>query len=207
MEVDDWKVVTRGARGNKDMRPIKTQKAKQQAQMHTNRFEMLAEDIGWIGVPEATDVDAVCGKEEGWERLPIKVDSGAVETVMPASMARHIPTTETSRSRNGAGFRAANGSHIKHHGQKTLKGYGDEFQTLNIIAQVADVKTALASVYRMVQVGNMVHFERGNCYIQHLETGTVTPMLEKKGGFEIGLWVESGPICLAGNQCFTRQDD
>ena len=219
LELDNWTVVTKK---HKDMRPISVQKGKKDKRkqkeeewqraiekekmekQHSNRFAALSEDeISWIGAPETTDVDAVSGKEGTWERLPIKVDSGAVETVMPASMARHIPTRETNRSKNGSGFRAANGSHIQHYGQKALKGYGDEFQSLNIIAQVADVKTALASVYRMVQAGNMVHFEKDNCYIQHLETGTVTPMLEKNGGFEIGLWVESG---LSAEQGFARQD-
>ena len=75
-----------------------------------------------------------------------------------------------------------------------------------MIAQVADIKTALASVYRMVQAGNVVHFEKGNCYIQHMDTGAVTPMLEKSGGYEIGLWVESGAMGLSGEQGFAGQD-
>ena len=151
-------------------------------------------------------MDAISGKEGCWERLPIKVDSGAVETVMPPSMAKHIPTTETARSLEGNGFRAANGSHIKHYGQKSLRGYGDEYQSLNLVGQVADVKTALASVYRMVEAGNMVHFEKGNCYIQHLESGALTPMLEKNGGYEIGLWVETPTQGLSVEQGFVGQD-
>ena len=79
---------------------------------------------------------------------------------------------------------------------------GDEFQTLNLIAQVADVKTALASVFRMVEAGNAVHFEKGNCFIQHLATGAVTPMLERSGGYEIGLWVPTG---TPPDQGFQRQ--
>ena len=125
---------------------------------------------------------------------------------MPKDMAAHIPTIPTERSKAGGGFRAANGTHIKHYGQKALRGYGDEFQSLNMVAQVADVKTALASVYRMVQAGNVVHFEKGNCYIQHLDTGTVTPMLEKNGGYEIGLWVESKGTGSSGDRGFARQD-
>ena len=111
MELDEWKVVTRNARGPKDMRPIKRMSKPQgKVQKLINKFEALAEqDISWIGLPEGADVDAVSGKEGRWERLPIKVDSGAVETVMPVTMAYHIPTVETARSRNGSGFKAANG--------------------------------------------------------------------------------------------------
>ena len=153
-------------------------------------------------MPEATDVDAVSARQGSWERLPIKIDSGAVETVMPKDMAEQFPIEQTQRSRTGGGFRAANGTHIQHHGQRKLQGYGDEFQTLNLIAQVADVKTALASVFRMVEAGNAVHFEKGNCFIQHLATGAVTPMLERSGGYEIGLWVPTG---TPPDQGFQRQ--
>ena len=71
---------------------------------------------------------------------------------------------------------------------------------------MADEETALASVYRMVQAGNMVHVEKGNCYIQRVESGAVTPLLEKNGGFEIGLWVETPMHGLSEEQGFARQD-
>ena len=120
-------------------------------------------------------------------------------------MAAHIPTVETQKSRDGGGFRAANGTHIKHFGQKALRGYGDEYQSIGMVAQVAEVETALASVYRMVEAGNIVHFELGKCFIQHLETGAITPMAEKNGGFEIGLWMQSPVDRGAGQPGFGRQ--
>ena len=70
---------------------------------------------------------------------------------------------------------------------------------------MADVKTALASVYRMVHAGNRGHFEQGNCYIQHVATGAVTPMLETSGGYEIGLWVESQSGGQPADQGFQGQ--
>ena len=58
-------------------------------------------------------------------------------------------------------------------------------------AQVADVKTALGSVSQMLRAGNRVHFETGGCYVEHISTGKVTPVIEKDGMFEIGVWVPS----------------
>ena len=63
---------------------------------------------------------------------------------------------------------------------------------MNLKAQVADVKSALGSVSQMVRAGNRVHFEAGNCYVEHIATGKVTPMVERSGMFEIGIWVPGG---------------
>ena len=76
--------------------------------------------------------------------------TGAVETVMPENMAQRIPTEQTYRSRHGGGFRAANGTHIKHYGQKNIVGYGDQFQGVKLKAQVAEVRSALGSVSQTV---------------------------------------------------------
>ena len=57
------------------------------------------------------------------------------------------------------------------------------------MAHVADVGTALGSVYKMVQNGNVVHCEQGKRYIKHIPSRRVTPMREREGAFEIGIWV------------------
>ena len=135
------------------------------------------------------DVNAVGAPEGQWERIPMKVDSGAVATVMPPSVAKHFQVTETKLSKNGPGFRAANGTPIKHYGQKTINGFGDQFQALGLVAQVADVNSTLGSVNQMLKAGQCVHFQTGNCYIQDLRTGKKTVMEEKNGTFEVGIWV------------------
>ena len=60
-------------------------------------------------------------------------------------------------------------------------------------AQVADVKTALGSVYQMIQAGNSVHLEAGNCYISNQRKGRRTLIQEKNRTFEISVWVPRGP--------------
>ena len=119
----------------------------------------------------------------------IKVDSGAIHTVMPPGVAKFFPIKETEASKSGRGFRAANGTHIANHGERAIKGLGDHWQSLNLKAQVADVKTTLGSVYQMLRAGNKVHFEKDNCYIENNHTGMRTPIQEVAGTFEIGVWV------------------
>ena len=75
---------------------------------------------------------------------------------------------------------------------------------VSLVAQVADVSTPLGSVYKMVQNDNIVHFERGNSYIQHKATGKKTPMKEVRGAYEIGIWVPDTAAQSEGD--FTGQD-
>ena len=49
------------------------------------------------------DISAVVQVEGEWERIPIKIDSGAVDTVMPPSVANHFNLVETDLSKNGPG--------------------------------------------------------------------------------------------------------
>ena len=134
-------------------------------------------------------VHAVSIESGGWERIPVKIDSGAIDTVMPPTVAKYFKIQETPLSKNGPGFRAANGSPIKHLGQRVLKGWGDEFQSLSLTAQVAEVSTTLGSINQMLKAGNRVHFEAGNSYIEHVRTGKRTRIEEKNGTFEVGVWV------------------
>ena len=139
---------------------------------------------------DISSVSTISGK---WERIPIKIDSGAVDTVMPPHVANHFALVETDLSKSGPGFKAANGSLIKHFGQRAIRGIGDQYQRLHLTAQIADVKNTLGSVYQMVRAGNTVHFESGNCYVQHNQSGQRTPIEEKNGMFEIGIWVPRSP--------------
>ena len=119
----------------------------------------------------------------------MKIDSGAIDNVMTPHVANHFGLTETELSKSGPGSNAANGSPIKHYGQRIIEGVGDQFQLLHLTAQIADVKNTLGSVNQMLRAGNCVHFESGNCYIQHMESGQRTPIEEKNGTLEVGIWV------------------
>ena len=149
----------------------------------------LIEEISRATDNSQSEIGAVSSFEGEWERIPIKIDSGAIDTVMPPSVGKHFAVKQTNLSINGPGFRAANGSAIAHHGQREIKGVDDQYGPIGLIAQVADVKSTLGSVNQMLKAGNRVHFESGNCYIESVRTGKRIPIAEKNGTFELGVWV------------------
>ena len=131
----------------------------------------------------------VANTEQDWERITLKIDSGAVDTVMPPTVGKHFPLEETERSRKGEGYLAANNSVIPHYGMRKLRGQSDTYKPMSMIAQVAGVKSALVSVNRILEAGNRVHFESGNCYVEHVKSGRRTKVIERNGAFEVGFWV------------------
>ena len=144
----------------------------------------------------------------------MKIDSGAVDTVMPPSMAKYFPLEETERSKRGEGYLAANNSVIPHYGMRKLRGQSDAYRPMTMIAQVAGVKSALVSVHRLLEAGNRVHFERGNCYVEHVKSRARTDIAEKDGTFEVGFWVpkaqenqnDRGTMKTEYKGSFARQD-
>ena len=144
----------------------------------------------------------------------MKIDSGAVDTVMPPKVARYFPLEETERSRAGAGYLAANNSVIKHYGMRRLTGQSDVYRPMSMVAQVADVKSTLVSVHRLLEAGNRVHFEPGDCYVEHIRSGVRTDIIERNGAFEVGFWVpraQGNPggepaVKTVGKPSFARPD-
>ena len=233
-EVNPWTVAVTKARSRFDMRPQKTLRTHNKYGALSDNLEdqewptpenvpvtpgpkwikkrgssAANQTIASVEKNSTQNIGAVSKVDRGWERVSVKVDSGAVDTVMPLRVATHIEVRETEASRSGPGFKAANGTTIKHHGVRKLHGVNDNFQTIGMTAQVADVNTTLASVNKMLQAGNRVHFETGNCYIEHVRTGKRTTINERNGAFEIGIGVPEEPKTTHSKENptgFRRQD-
>ena len=69
------------------------------------------------------------------EALRITVDSGAVDTVGPKSLAPGLPTQDTEASRKGMYYRAANDTKIAIHGKKDISGYTNEGSAIGLEIQ------------------------------------------------------------------------
>ena len=41
-----------------------------------------------------------------WERIPIKIDSGAIDAVMPPTVAKYFDTVQTEMSQKGSGIQS-----------------------------------------------------------------------------------------------------
>ena len=75
------------------------------------------------------------------------VDPGAVDNVLPKSVCTES-LEATSKSQSGVGFKDANGSHIKHFGQRRFGS------NMNTIWEVADVHKPLTSASRLLERGH-----------------------------------------------------
>ena len=53
-----------------------------------------------------------------WERIPVKVDSGAIDSVIPRRVATGVPIKQTEASRLGLRYRSASGNPISNEGER-----------------------------------------------------------------------------------------
>ena len=58
-----------------------------------------------------------------------------------------------------------------------------------MVAAVTDVDDALLSVSKVVRAGNRVVFDEEGSYIEHKQTGEVTPLSEVGGLYKLKMWV------------------
>ena len=147
-------------------------------------------EVNYVG--KEGELDAVSHQEEGWEKVTLKIDSGAIDTVFPPGAAQAFPVKPTEASKAGQGYRAANGSKIPAFGEKVVSGFTGSWLPFNITAQVAGVKSPLGSVYHMIKAGNRLVFDSGGSYMVNKASGRTQPINERAGSFEIDLWVQQG---------------
>ena len=125
------------------------------------------------------------------------MDSAAVDTVDPPAVGKHIPLQQNEISKKGIKFRAANGTPIAFHGEKNLNGVRNDWSTIGMKAQIAEVNKVLASVFQMCKAGHKVVFDvderkptQGG-FIDHKRSGARTNMEVNQvtGEFQFNLWL------------------
>ena len=127
-----------------------------------------------------------------WERVPVTVDSGAIDSVIPKRVAKGVPVKQTEASRRGLKYRAANGTSIANEGEKSLRGYTNEANLVDMSMQVANVTKPLGSVRAMLKAGNRVVFDEGDSFILNKATGVRTNIEDRNGAFVFDIWVPRG---------------
>ena len=107
------------ARSKKDMRSIKKVFMHKKCESSCCTINLLTrddKDISEIHKPI----------KEGWEKITVKIDSGAIDSCPPVDMGSGFKTHESKMSREGTRYRDANGTSIKNFGEKHLKGWTHE---------------------------------------------------------------------------------
>ena len=128
-------------------------------------------------------------EDDQWERIIMKIDSGAIDTCIPPDVGRRFKLEESQMSKARSHYRAANGTQIKNHGKRAITAFNDQWTPLKVEAQVADVSTPLASVFQMCSSGNTVMFNGQGGKGINDKTGRIIPIELKNGAYEISLWV------------------
>ena len=137
-----------------------------------------------------SEINGVSAKD-GWERISVQIDSGAIDTVAPKEVAASFPVRRTKASRMGMGYVAANGNRIENHGERLVQGFTDDGTGIAMAMHVTDVKRTLGSVYRMNQAGNRVVLDGDESYMVHKKSGIVTPITVENGKFLFNIWIEN----------------
>ena len=113
-----------------------------------------------------------------WEKIEATVDSGAADTVGPASMAQWVPLQETAASKAGLQYNAADGGVINNLGEKDVAVMNDNFAAGGITVQICDkVNNFFAAVSQIGKAGNKITFydDDGRHRIVNKVTGEETP--------------------------------
>ena len=101
--------------------------------------------LDWGDDPIAT-INSVTERNDrirGGKELLACEDSGAVDNVHLKSVCTEYLLEATSKSQSGVGFKGANGSHIKHYGQRRFRVKTCAGSNMNTTWEVADVRKQL----------------------------------------------------------------
>ena len=148
---------------------------------------------------EQPEVNAVPQSEDAgeYEVVTVTLDSGAYHTVGPPGVGTYFPVKPTPASQSGRHYSAANGSVIRNHGQRVIRGKSEEGAEVTMPIQVADVSKVLGSAREFLDTGNRIVLDRdeaGNpcSYMEHKATGHRTAVKEKRGMFQFEIRVPKG---------------
>jgi len=133
----------------------------------------------------------------------VTVDSGAEDSVWPATHVDWDKVVETEESRNGIGFVAANGSRMVNYGGTKVE-FVKEGKRKCMNFQVTDCKKPLASVSKIVDKGNRVVFDSEGSFIENKLTGEIMKLERERGTYVMVVEYETSEE-VAKESGFTRQ--
>jgi hypothetical protein len=133
------------------------------------------------------------GSEGGWTCVRTVMDSGAVDSVAPTSMAPGARIVPSPGSIRGQNYLSASNERIPNLGQQTLEVRTDEGAGMNVTFQMADVSRPLNSVGKVCDNNKRVIFGKRGGVIWDMETNELTKFgREPDGVYELNLWIRDG---------------
>jgi len=134
--------------------------------------------------------------EQVWHHLQTVMDSGAAESVAPASMLPWVEVEESEGSRRGQTYMSASGDRLPNLGEKQFEFVTDAGRAATATYQIADVTRALCSVSRVCDKGNTVTFTSKGGLIES-PGGVRTQFRRENNVYLLDTWAQ-GPSGFRG---------
>jgi len=131
---------------------------------------------------ELNNVENVNGGARLMRKGKVTVDSGAEDSVWPASRVRWDKVVDSEDSLKGIGFVAANGEKMTNYGSTQVE-FAKDGKTRRMNFAVTDCKKPLASVSKIVEKGNRVVFDELGSYILNKATGEKIALEKERGTY------------------------
>ena len=146
------------------------------------------EDLDCFDIKTAEPINVI-GE---WETMEFTVDSGAAESVVPASSLQTVRTMAGEKSRNGVEYESACGTTIPNEGEKRcLISTADSPTEKMAVLQVAKIGKSLLSVSKMVDKGNTVIFNPSGSFIYSGASQEYTQLRRKGNLYVMDAWVRA----------------
>jgi hypothetical protein len=134
------------------------------------------------GKCESKEINNVDKLQKITRKGKVTVDSGAEDSVWPATHVDWEKVVETEESRKGIGFVTANGGRMNNYGGTKVEFVKDG-KHKSMCFQVTDCKKPLASVSKIVDKGNRVVFDAEGSYIENKKTGEIMKLERERGTY------------------------
>ena len=134
------------------------------------------------GKCESKEINNVDKLQKITRKGKVTVDSGAEDSVWPATHVDWEKVVETEESRKGIGFVTANGGRMNNYSGTKVEFVKDG-KHKSMCFQVTDCKKPLASVSKIVDKGNRVVFDAEGSYIENKKTGEIMKLERERGTY------------------------
>ena len=129
-----------------------------------------------------------------WTLIEVIVDSGACETVLPASLCNHIMLRESAASKAKVEYEVASGKAVPNLGEKHCEIYVEGTANPMIMHfQVADIHRPLLSLSRCADQGFRSHLDDYGGWLEDKKTGEVIPITRRGNLYIMQMWIRGAP--------------
>ena len=129
-----------------------------------------------------------------WTLVDVIADSGACETVMPASMLGNIVLRDSAASIAKVEYEVASGKAVPNLGEKHCEIYCEGAQQSMLMHfQVADIHRPLLSLSRAADQGFVSHLDYYGGWLEDTSTGEVIPIQRRGNLYIMQIWIRAAP--------------